>query len=174
MPPENETAIIHAVLAGNTDAYAALVERYQVGLIIHCDRIVGGRDDAEDIAQKAFLKAYQQLATFEPLRSRFSTWLYRIATNLAIDLLRARKPTVSIDALQLPAPPDPALSEAQVARETRAAVASLKNPDQRRVIKAYYWEGKKYEEIASEMKVPVNTIKSWLRRAKQQLKEKLS
>jgi RNA polymerase sigma-70 factor, ECF subfamily len=170
----NETKIITAVLAGDTDAYAALVERYQIGLIIHCDQITGTRADAEDIAQKAFIKAFEQLPRFDPTRAHFSTWLYRIATNLALDLLRARRPTVSLEDVELPAPPDLSLFKAETAHETRQAVAELPNPNYRRVIEAYYWEGKSYAEIAQELNVPINTIKSWFRRAKDQLKEKLS
>lgn len=170
----DETKTIAAILNGESNRYADLVERYHVGLIIHCERIVGERDEAEDIAQRAFIKAYENLQKYDPERSQFSTWLYRIASNLAIDFLRSRKFTVSLEAVQLAAPDAPALYEEERVLETRQAVAALKNPRHRRVIAAYYWEGKSYEEMAKEMEVPVNTIKSWLHRAKEQLKGKLS
>jgi RNA polymerase sigma-70 factor, ECF subfamily len=170
----NETQIICAVLEGDIQAYANLVERYQVGLIIHCDHIVHDRAEAEDIAQKAFIKAYEKLPTFNPHKARFSTWLYRIATNLAIDTLRSHRSYVSLDKLELPAPPDPSIFEAETAAETRQAVAALPSANHRRVIEAYYWEGQSYQEIATDMNVSINTIKSWLHRAKEQLRDKLS
>lgn len=80
----NEKEIIKAVIDG-ADRYAELVERYHVGLIIHCEKMVGGRDDAEDIAQEAFIKAYTDLKKYNSKKARFSTWLYRIATNLCIN-----------------------------------------------------------------------------------------
>jgi RNA polymerase sigma-70 factor, ECF subfamily len=169
----NEAKIIRTVLNGGINAYAELVERYEIGLIIHCDRIVTDRAEAEDIAQRAFIKAYEQLATFDPTRARFSTWLYRIATNLSLDTLRTRKPTISLDNLKLAAPPDLSLFESETAAETRAAVTTL-SEHHRRVIEAYYWEGKSYDTIAREMNTPINTIKSWLHRAKEQLRGKLS
>jgi len=85
----NETITIQKIIDGDTDAYAHLVARYHVGLIIHCERLCGDRDQAEDIAQEAFIKAFNNLRNFKPAQSKFSTWLYKIATNKAIDYLRA-------------------------------------------------------------------------------------
>jgi len=170
----DEPELISDILKGNHEQYAHLVNRYHIGLIIHCDRLLGDREEAEDVAQQAFIKAYNQLAKFDARKSRFSTWLYRIAHNAAIDHLRARKSHLPLDELSLAAPPDPSLIEAETAAEIRAAVAALPRPELRRVVEAYYWEGKRYEEIAAELNVPLNTIKSWLHRAKAQLKEKLS
>lgn len=93
----NEREIIQEINAGDTDQYGLLVERYQVGLIIQCDRLVGDRDEAEDIAQKAFIKAYEKLLDFDSDKARYSTWLYRIATNMALDLLKAQKRAVPTD-----------------------------------------------------------------------------
>lgn len=170
----NEETQIAAVLAGDTDAYQPLVDRYQVGLIIHCERIVHTREAAEDVAQEAFLKAYLQLSHYDAAQSRFSTWLYRIATNKAIDYLRAHKRSIS----------DPNIEELAgdvtldyddfVQTQTvRDAVARLKPPSHRKAIEAYYWQGKSYKQIASELNVPLNTLRTWLRRAKEQLRGEL-
>lgn len=171
----NETIIIQEVLAGNVDAYAPLVARYHVGLIIHCERLVGDRDDAEDIAQEAFIKAFNTLATFDPQKARFSTWLYKIATNVAIDTLRKRKrvvPTEDIELLAEAATPDYDLEETK--RVVRDAVAKLQPPSHRTVLEAYYWRGESYQQIADNLHVPINTVRSWIRRAKQQLRSDLS
>ncbi len=170
----NETKLIAQILDGDTDAYAYLVERYQIGLIIYAERLVGDRAEGEDVAQQAFIKAYQQLSRYDPLKSRFSTWLYKITANTAIDHLRRTKPTVAIDDLPLAAPAASSLIEAETVTEVRLAVARLKRPQLRRVIEAYYWEGQSYDEIAHELNVPINTVKSWMHRAKAQLKENLS
>jgi RNA polymerase sigma-70 factor (ECF subfamily) len=171
----NETNVIKKILAGDTNAYEHLVARYHVGLIIHCERLVGDRDAAEDIAQEAFIKAYNNLRTFDPAKSRFSTWLYKIATNKAIDHLRAAKRKVPVEDIELiadHAAPDYEAEETK--RQVRDAVTTLQPPTYRQVIQAYYWEGKSYEQIAQELSTPINTVRTWLRRAKQQLRSDLS
>ena len=172
----NELEIIQQVRAGDLQAYGKLVERYRVGLIIHCDRLLGDRDEAEDIAQKACIKAYERLDSFDSSKARYSTWLYRIATNMALDLLRAQKRRAPRDVEDMAAAEglDAALMHDETIREVRAAVLALMPPEQRRVIEAFYWEGKGYQAIADEMGVPINTVKSWMHRAKQQLRSKLS
>ncbi len=172
----NEAEIIRQVCAGDIDQYGQLVERYRVGLIIHCDRLLGDRDEAEDVAQKAFIKAYEKLDSFESDKARYSTWLYRIATNMCLDALKASKrilpgdmeATAGAEAL------DAALMHDETIREVRTAVLNLMPPEHRRVIEAYYWDGMSYRQIADEMGAPINTVKSWMRRAKQQLRSELS
>lgn len=170
-----ETITIQKVLAGDTNAYEQLVTRYHVGLIIHCERLVGDRDQAEDIAQESFIKAFNNLREYNPDRSQFSTWLYKIATNKAIDYLRAAKRKVPVEDIELvadEATPDYEAEETK--REVRNAVTKLEPPHHRFVIEAYYWDGKSYEEIASSLNIPINTVRTWLRRAKQQLRSDLS
>lgn len=170
----NETEIIGAIIAG-ADRYRELVERYHVGLIIHCERLVKDRDDAEDIAQEAFIKAYQQLKKYDPERSRFSTWLYRIATNLAIDHLRKQRRRVRVDDIESVAEATmPTHIQDEERQAAIQAVIQLQPPEYRRAIEAYYWSGKSYQEIAEQEKVPLNTVRTWLRRAKLQLREELS
>lgn len=170
----NETKIIKAIRAG-ADRYEELVRRYHVGLIIHCENLVGDRDEAEDLAQEAFVRAYLRLEDFDPDKARFSTWLYRIATNLAIDYLRKHKRRVDVEDIELFADATmPAFIEEEERQEVRSAVAKLMPPEYREAIKAYYWQGKSYQEIADAANVPLNTVRTWIRRAKLQLKEELS
>jgi len=169
----NEEQLI-AEITNGADRYAELVERYHVGLIIHCEHLVGDRDEAEDIAQEAFIKAYMRLKEFNPKRGRFSTWLYKIATNAALDHLRTRGryvATEDVEALADVSMPD--YLEEDERRIVQAAVAALMPPEYRNVIEGYYWYGKSYQQIADELQVPLNTIRTWIRRAKLQLKEEL-
>lgn len=172
----DEKAIIKAVHDGDVDAYGQLVERYRIGLVIHCERLLEDRDEAEDVAQKAFIKAYDKLAKFDPERARFSTWLYKIATNMALDVLRAgrRHAPADFEEMEGFGALDASLMHDETIREVRSAVLKLMPPEQRRVIEAFYWEGMSYQAIADELGVPINTVKSWMRRAKQQLRSKLS
>jgi RNA polymerase sigma-70 factor, ECF subfamily len=174
MGMENENNIIQAILDG-TDRYEDLVRAYHTGLIIHCEHLVGDRDDAEDIAQEAFVKAYLQLKAFNPAKARFSTWLYKIATNLAIDFLRANKRRVDVNDIEAVAEVTmPTYLEDDEKRAIIQAVTQLHPPEFRRAIEAYFWEGKSYQEIADAEHIPLNTVRSRLRRAKLQLKERLS
>jgi RNA polymerase sigma-70 factor (ECF subfamily) len=171
---ENEKTIIQAVLTG-ADRYEELVRRYHVGVIIHCEHIVGDRDDAEDIAQEAFIKAYMKLGKFDTSKARFSTWLYKIATNLAIDFLRKNKRRVQVDDIEAIAEATmPAYLEEDEKQAVIQAVTKLHPPEFRHVIEGYYWEGKSYQDLAKEANIPLNTVKSRLRRAKLQLKEVMS
>ncbi len=169
-----EKQVIIKICAGDVNSYAQLVDRYQVGLTIHCERLVGDRMEAEDIAQKSFIKAHQNIAAFDPEKGRFSTWLYKIATNEALDYLRRAKRLTITDNVEDIEPILPDLLPEELFREVREAVLALMPPEQRRVVVAYYWEGKSGQAIAAEMGVPLNTVKSWLRRAKMQLRKALS
>ena len=170
-----ETQLIEHIKNGNPDGYRELVDRYQTGLIIHCENILRDRQDGEDIAQEAFVKAYVNLKKFSQDKAKFSTWLYRIATNLCIDHLRKHKRMVKVsDVESLAQMADPAsLPEDEIA-QIRDLVETLEPPKYAAIIKAYFWEGKSYQEIAEQYETSTNTIGTWISRAKQQLKEKLS
>lgn len=171
----NEEQSIARVLGGDKEAYRELVERYQTGLIIHCENIMKDRQDGEDIAQEAFIKAYKNLPSFSKDKARFSTWLYRIATNLCIDYLRKNKRKVDLENIeeQLEAVQPQHIEEEEILR-IRRAVEQLEPPKYAEIIKAYFWEGKSYQEIAVTYKTSTNTIGTWISRAKLQLRENLS
>lgn len=166
----DETAIISCVLNGDSSQFALLVEKYWIGLVVHCEKALQNRADAEDVAQKSFIKAYEKLSHFDPYKSRFSTWLYTIAKNTSIDFVRSNAKN--------PLPFDEALFEyipveEKSCPEVYQAVKALQSENQRKVIEDYYWHGKSHQEIASEMGVSVNTVKTWAHRAKQHLKQTL-
>jgi RNA polymerase sigma-70 factor, ECF subfamily len=173
MQTENHT--IQAIIDGDTEQYRNLVSRYQTGLIIHCEHIVRNRADAEDIAQESFIKAYSVLHSFDPRKAKFSTWLYRIATNKAIDHLRKSKKTMNVeDIQQLADTTMPVQLPSDEIAAIRRAVAVLEPPVYSKVVTAYFWEGKSYQQIAQEMNVTTSTVGTWMRRAKLALKEEIA
>lgn len=169
-----DQAIIIQVLAGDTQHYGLLLDRYQPGLVYHCYALVKDADTAQDMAQEAGIKAYLQLASYRP-EYRFSTWLYKIATNVCLDYLKKRRHVSLDDIPELPSS-YPALESQLIleesAQEVQAAVARLPLKYQT-VISLYYWREQNYEEIAEIMGVPLNTVRTWLRRAKEQLQGEL-
>jgi len=170
----DEKKLIETIRSSDSEQYRELVTRYQTGLIIHCENILKDRAQAEDIAQEAFVKAYYQLSKFDVEKGRFSTWLYKIATNLALDDLRKNKRKAVVEDIELQAAATmPVYLEEDDKRTIRDAITTLEPPKYGDVIKAYFWDGKSYDAIAKEYDTNASTIGTWIRRAKAQLKEKL-
>ena len=132
------------------------------------------REEAEDIAQDAFITAYDKLDAFDPDQGRFSTWLYKIATNKCIDLLRKTKKTIELDAEKLAQQTMPVGLEEDEKLAVREAIEQLEPPKFGEIIRSYYWQGKSYDELAKEYNTTVGTIGTWMRRAKLQLRKELS
>ncbi len=171
----DEQIYIQRVLAGDKQGFQPLVERYHRGLVIHCDQLLHDYQEAEDTAQDAFCQAYLKLADYEPDKARFSTWLYRIATNKALDRLRKTHRYVTVDEIELIAEKTmPCEIEYDEKESLHKAVLELTPPEYRKVVEAYFWEGKSYAAIARELSVPQATVGTWMRRAKLQLRKELS
>ena len=170
----DEASLIARVKSGHTDDFSPLVERYQSSIIKYVFYLVGDQDVAEDIAQEAFVTAYQKLQQYNH-RYAFSTWLYRIARNLAYQYLRTNRAVPLRFEHNLesdkPEPSDSIDKDIEAAR-IRSVIATLK-PNHRTVVYLYYWEDKSYEEIADILDKPLNTIRTWLRRSKEELRSKL-
>src|SRR5436190_11002320 len=121
--------------SGDTDAFRVLVERHSRALFRLAFRMTGNQQDAEDVVQEAFLRAYRQLGKFDQ-RATFGTWLYRIATNYSLDLVRARKrrseqmapadPEMDDPVLSLPSH-DPTPDRMAMSSEVRDRVATAMN-----------------------------------------------
>lgn len=171
----DETAIIAEINAGDTELYRLLIERYQAGLIIHCEKIMQDRQDGEDMAQEAFIKAFHKLKNFSQQKAKFSTWLYRIATNLCIDQLRRYKRKIRIDDIELYVEAvEPPYMEDEEKQLLQKLINELEPPRYGEIIRAYFWEGKSYQELAAAYGTSTNTIGTWMRRAKAQLREEMS
>ena len=186
MPPEAaDEAIVRRCLAGDRDAFSILVERYQGRLMGHVHRMLGDRELSLDVTQEAFIRAWQNLARYDP-QWRFSTWLYSIASNRAIDHLRQRrKNMVYLDEpimmgesemqRDLPGPDRTAEDDFEgkdLEERLEAAIAGLPH-EQRQLLLLRHPGGRSYEEIAEITKLPMGTVKNRIFRARQRLKEQL-
>lgn len=180
---QEETTAIERVLAGDTAAYEVLVRRYSGTLFRYLLRLVGRPDEAEDLAQEAFLRVYLSLASYDPTY-RFSTWLFRIATNLALNRLRAERRCISLEALdenpdepprQLPDERDDLGPERQAERSDlgRRIQECLEElpPAYRIVVVLRHIADLSYEEIAASTGLPLNTVRSRLHRGRERLGE---
>jgi RNA polymerase sigma-70 factor, ECF subfamily len=169
----DEQELIAQILNGDDEAYGVLIDRYKKGLYHHCFKLVRDEDTAEDIAHQAFIEAFVHLEKFDS-RFRFSTWLYKIATNLALAHSRKHHDIrMDEDELDRVLSTLPGTEQFALYRELHEAVDELPTP-YATVVSMHYWQGKSYSEIASTMGTSVGSIKSWMSRAKRQLKEKLS
>lgn len=176
-----ETELIAQVLAGKQSAYADLIKRHQRYVFTLALRMVKNREDAEEVTQDCFIKAYRGLANFEQ-KSKFSTWLYRIVFTTAMTHLRKKKPlTDSIDEedtlIQLSNVGTHELSD-QVERRSKyvylhQAISQLL-PDDAAIITLFYQGEQSLEEIGKALQMDPNTIKVKLHRARQRLKAQLS
>lgn len=172
--------LIDASLAGDSLAFGQLVDRYQDRLRNTLRGLTGSMEEAEDVAQEAFVQAYLKLDSFQRT-ARFFTWLYRIAFNLAVSKSRKKRPRVSLNAVQEAGAPDPvaavaAPDQASLADERSAmlhdAIAKLPE-DYRQVLVLREFEGCDYQRIAEVLDMPIGTVRSRLFRARTQLRERL-
>lgn len=183
----SEQDLIKKAQEGNAEAFEQLIADYEKRILNYCFRMLGNLSDAEDAAQEVFVKVYRFIDSFNG-QSSFSTWLYRIASNVCLDLLRKAKrqpkDTVSIHqeneegesysiAIE-DTEPDPyeraQLSEAQ--RVLKEALNQLSD-EHKQVVILRDIEGLSYEEIAEAMGIAPGTVKSRLNRARQVLKKLL-
>ena len=181
----DEREIIERVLAGDNDAFGLLVEAYQTRVYNLALRLCGNRDDAFDLAQESFFRAWRSLSGFQ-FESSFSTWLFRLCSNICLDWLRAKKrrPTVSMSTVddegeesQLELP-DPGKSpeELLLAAEEREALARAMNQlpvEYREILTLRAIQDLSYTEIAEILKIKEGTVKSRLSRARLALRNKL-
>ena len=182
----DERNIIEQVLAGDNEAFGVLVERYQTKVYNLALRITGNEDDAADMAQEAFLRAWRSLKAFQ-FESSFSTWLFRLTHNVCIDHLRAkqRKPSVSLtmqddeslESVQLDLPdPGPDPEQALLLSEDRSLLvqALMELPtDHREILTMRAINDMSYQQIAQVLHLQEGTVKSRLSRARAQLRKKL-
>ncbi len=167
----DDNSLIKRSCAGDLDAFGHLVRAHQDRVYNLAYRITGNHEDAADAAQDAFVRAYQGLERFRGEAS-FSTWLHRIATNAALDLVRRRPdvPPVELPADQ--ASSDDPAAEAhrrEVNRRVHAAVGQL--PAEYRVVVALRdVQGLAYDEIAKVLQIPVGTVRSRLSRGREALR----
>ena len=173
--PDADHQLVIEALRGDPEAFATLVQRYDRAVYHLAYRTMRDEEEAKDVAQEAFFKAYRSLKTFKP-GARFSTWIFAITYHACCDRLNRRK---RYSSEELPeradtarGPADSAIA-ADEARRLRQAILEL--PEKyRTVVTLYHLQGKQYDEIANVLGIPVGTVKTHLFRAKEQLRKMLA
>ncbi len=183
----SDEGVVARVLSGDEDLFGLLVRRYQTRVHAHVAKMIGHREDALDLTQEIFLKVFQALSRFNP-EYKFSTWLFRIAGNAAIDHLRKKRPRMV--PLEVPDPegqgrvssteysssdldPFGMLRNLERGRAISRAIADLP-VEFRELIALRHFAGLSYEEIAEVKEMPLGTVKNKLFRARAVLKDRLA
>jgi RNA polymerase sigma-70 factor (ECF subfamily) len=173
---EEEAALIARIVAGESRGFGLLVDRYQRRLWWMCLRILGDPDEADEVVQEAFVRAWERLAQFDPAQ-RFYPWVFTIARNRCLNAIRRRR-TWGFVSLSGADPPALAASEAAGARvEDRELGGALEEcletlpDDQREVFDLRHGEGFAYAEIAATLEISHGTVMSRLHRARRKMRE---
>ncbi len=176
--------------AGSERAYRELLERYQRPVFSLIYRMVRDREQAEDLSQETFVKVFNHLKRYDP-KYKFSSWIFKIASNLTIDSLRKKElDTVSVHGsrhattqqeeegtritIESRGPnPEEFLEAKELGEEIEQAIGTLR-PEYQTAILLRHVEGRPYEEIAEIMSVPLGTVKTYIHRARGELRDSLA
>jgi len=182
--------LIALAASGSEKAYRELLDRYQRPVFSLIYRMVRDRELAEDLAQETFIKVFNHIDSFNP-KYKFSSWIFKIASNLTIDAIRKKDlPTVSLDGSRNATTsdeveatritvesrdenPEEYLEAKELGQEIEEAIGKLR-PEYRTAILLRHVEGRPYEEIAEIMGIPLGTVKTYIHRARGELKETLA
>lgn len=166
---EREEALLDRCLEGDGGAFGRLIDRYQRVLYNVALRMVGNREDALDITQSVFLKAYQAIGTFDR-RHKFFSWIYRIMMNETLNHLSKRKRTEPLDEtiVSREEGPEEECSRERLRETIQSALLEL-SPDYRQVIVLRHYGELSYEEMSGVLRIPEKTVKSRLHTARKLL-----
>ena len=164
---------VERCLQGDFDAFGTLIERYQRPVFNTVLHMVGDAEDAREVCQQAFMKAFEHLSSYDPDRKFFS-WLYRVAVNESINYLKARRPHESLnETLETPrANPAQRFEELEEWTHLHEAIMNLE-PNYRAVVILRHFIHLSYREVSDILSLPEKTVKSRLFTARQQLREAL-
>ena len=178
---DSDLAAVARVRAGDSDGFKTLVDRHGRSVFRLAYRMTGNEADAEDVVQETFMRAYRQLANYES-RSSFSTWLYRIAANYSLDLIRSKRRTVEqqpavdeegSDAFEKVRSNDPSqerlLLSAEVKRRFEAALGEL-SVQERTAFEMRHFEGMSIEQIGAVLELGDSATKNSIFRAVRKLR----
>jgi len=187
MTERSDVELMLAFQAGDEAAFSVLVERHRDHVVNLTQRYLGNLADAEDLAQEVFLRVYRARNRYRP-EARFTTWLYRVAVNAALNEVRGRKSRPTHGAVALPASerdgagpqlaasgvaaPDDAAETTELHERVREAVEAL--PDRQRLaLLLNKFHGLSYEELAQSMEMTIPAVKSLLVRARENVRKQI-
>lgn len=180
----SDSELVKIVREKDPERYAEIIERYQTKLFIYLYRLIGDREEAEDILQDVFIKTYRNLNSFDTSR-KFSSWIYRISHNEAVNYIKRKSLrrfipwediTATKDKLEMSSVEegvDKAWMRKETNQEIDQAISRL-SFKYRQVLVLRYYSDKSYEEISEILGRPVNTVGTLINRAKKKLAEELS
>jgi len=175
--------LVEIVRNSNQERYGEIIERYQGKLFAYLFRLIGSRDEAQDILQDVFLKAYRNLQSYDTAR-KFSSWIYRIAHNEAVNFIKRRAlkrfiPWEDIAAtkdklemMSFEEGADKAWLRKEIGKEVNVALDKMPFK-YKQVLVLRYFSDKSYEEISEILGKPMNTVGTLISRAKQKLSQEL-
>lgn len=166
---EQDRALVRQFLEGRRDAAESLVDRYQKRLFNLALRMTGDVQDAEDVTQTVFLNAFLKLSTYDP-RFKFFSWIYRMTVNESLNLLKRRKPSVTLEeGPEIPVAETDSDRSAEAEDRVGKALMGL-GPNDRAVVVLRHFLLFSYQEIADVLEIPVQTVKSRLYTARERLR----
>lgn len=170
---QSDAQLVALALHGKREAYGELVRRHQTAAYNTARRIVGDSQDALDVTQDAFVRAYDALASFDRSRA-FAPWLHTIVTNLALNFVQRKRPMQELDtefhASERSANPESRALVFEQQQRVRDALLQLP-PAWRAVVELRHFQDLSYEEISAALNMPVSDVKSHLFRARQKLRQ---
>lgn len=183
--PDTTATLLQQVARGDRAAFAKLYNVAGPKLLAICVRMLSDRAEAEDALQDVMVKVWHNAASFDPDRGNGMSWLCAVTRNHTLDRLRARKPGRMVvardedgtDPLDLIADTSPSAEANVMARADMARVIACMGelpPDRARMVQGAYLQGLSYQDLAARADVPLNTMRTWLRRALLTLRECLS
>jgi RNA polymerase sigma-70 factor (ECF subfamily) len=170
-----DAARVRQCLAGDPQAFAALVEQYEKPVYNVALRMLRNVEDARDVAQSVFMKAFQNLSTYDP-QYKFYSWIYRMAINESLNILRVRGRNAGPVDDRVPEDDDgpPELLDDELRRDVVLEAVERLKPEHRAVIVLKYFVDRNYDDMGEILGIDAKTVKSRLYTARQLLKEQLA
>lgn len=178
-----DNELVEIVRTKNSERYSEIVERYQTRLFVYIYRLIGNKEEAEDLLQDVFVKAYRNLNSYDTSR-KFSSWIYRIAHNETVNFIKRKSlkrfiswETITtakdkLDSSSEEEGADIAWIRKEISKEVSEAISRLPSK-YKQVLTLRYYADQSYEEIADILGKPVNTVGTLINRAKKKLSEEL-
>jgi len=160
----NDTELVSACVQGAPEAFQELLSRYRKSALTLAYQMLGNSEDAEDVAQEAFVRVFQSLRGFRG-QAAFSTWLYRIVTNLCLGRIRTRRPCAPLDEAVAPVTQEVSCGRMAETLVTRQVLAKM-DPGLRAVLLLREQGELSYQEIAAALGLPLGTVRSRLSKAR--------